>query len=659
MIEAGSPSPLGATSDAAGTNFAVFSSVAERVDLCLFDDAGVQTEVIALPECSDDVWHGYLPGCQPGQRYGYRVLGLNVPDKGLRCSHEKLLVDPYAKALSGRFSWHESVFDKNNLDSTDYIPKGIVCADLEALPFNRPRIPWSEMIFYETNVRGYTMRHPAVPEADRGKFEGLRNAEVLEYLKALGITSVELMPVHAFIDEHHLVKRGLRNFWGYNTISFFAPSNRYAKQDGRREFVDMVRSIHDAGIEVVLDVVYNHTGESDTNGPTISFRGLDNLAYYRTRNGTPGEYVNDTGCGNTINADHAQVQQLVLDSLRYWHREMGVDGFRFDLATVLGRYEGGFKTSHTLLEKISNDDLLHDAVLIAEPWDPGHDGYQLGRFPNRWSEWNDRYRDDVRRFWRGDPDAVSEFARRLHGSSDIFEGHGRTPGASVNLVSAHDGFTLADVVSYERRHNEANGEDNRDGHSHNFSRNYGVEGPTDDPDINRLRRRQRLNMLTTLFVSHGIPLMLAGDEFGHSQDGNNNAYAQDNETGWLDWSLLDSDPEFTAHVRDLVQLRRSEPMLRPAEYVHGEADIFWHLPNGEEMTMEDWHRTHAFCLAFSGGQLLVLVNGAVTGADFVLPPSADDSGYEVLSTSADTIELAAEAASLPARSIAVLGAARG
>lgn len=658
MIEAGSPEPLGATCDASGTNFAVFSSVAERVELCLFNDAGVQTDVVELPACSDDIWHGYLPGCKPGQHYGYRVHGLYLPGKGLRCNPAKLLIDPYARALAGQFRWHESVFDANDLDSADCIPKSVVCSAIDLTPHDRPRIPWSEMIFYEANVRGYTMRHPAVSETERGTFNGMCNADVLDYIKALGITSLELMPVHEFIDEHHLHQSGLRNLWGYNTISFFAPTNRYAISDARAEFIDMVRAIHDAGIEVVLDVVYNHTGESNGHGPTISFRGLDNLAYYRTEEASRDRYVDDTGCGNTVNADHAQVQKLVLDSLRYWHNDLGVDGFRFDLAPVLGRNEHGFSKDHTLLDAITNDDKLHDAVLVAEPWDPGPQGYRLGQFPNRWSEWNDRFRDDVRRFWRGDADVSGEFARRLHGSSDIFESRGRTPGSSVNLVSAHDGFTLTDVVSYERRHNEANGENNRDGHTHNFSRNYGVEGPTDDPAINAVRRRQRLNMLTTLLISHGVPLLLAGDEFGHTQGGNNNAYAQDNETSWLDWSLLEADPAFTDAVRELLHLRRGEPLLRPARYVHGPNDIAWLSPDGREMSMEHWHRAHAFCLVLGGGTLLVLINGAVTGAEFDLPPCDGHCGYELISSSTDTVGIDARSATLPARSIAVLRSRR-
>jgi len=654
MIESGRPTPLGATADPSGTNFAVYSSVAQRVELCLFDSSGRQTKSLDLPECTDGVWHGYLPDCRIGQPYGYRVHGPYAPDRGLRCNSHKLLIDPYARALSGQFDWHESAFDSNDLDSAGHVPKSVVSETVGDLPTTRPRIPWSDMVIYETNVRGYTMRHPDVPEADRGKFAGMCNAQVLEYLKALGITSLELMPVHEFIDEHHLHKQGLRNFWGYNTISFFAPSSRYANVDARAEFVDMVRGIHDAGIEVILDVVYNHTGESDTNGPTLSFRGLDNLSYYSAEAGSPGEYINDTGCGNTVNADHPRVQQLILDSLRYWHRDMGVDGFRFDLAPVLGRHDHGFSPSHPLLQAISSDETLHDAILVAEPWDPGPAGYQLGQFPARWSEWNDKYRDDVRRFWRGDDGAAGDFAKRLHGSADVFEASGRPPSASVNLVSNHDGFTLADVVSYEQRHNEANGENNRDGHVHNFSRNYGAEGPSDDPSILSLRRRQRLNMLASLLLSQGTPLLLAGDEFGHSQKGNNNAYAQDNETSWLDWSRVDDDPEFLDQVRELVRLRRDEPLLRSQQFVHDENSISWRKPDGQRISDADWDMTRAFGLLIGDAAILALINGSNDDVQFSLPENNDASGWQLLFSSASEVSTHAQAATLSALSIAVL-----
>ena len=650
MIEAGRPAPLGATPDSDGTNFAIYSEVAQRVELCLFDERGRPLARHDLPDHTDNVWHGFLPGCKPGQRYGYRVYGIFHPAEGLRCNPNKLLIDPYAKALHGEFRWHNAVFDKNALDSAPYVPKCIVVGPADDRPKDHPRIPWPEMIYYEANVRGFTMRHPAVPDQDRGKFAGMRNADVVDYIKALGITSLELMPVHAFIDEHHLAKQGLRNFWGYNSISFFAPSPRYAQTNAVAEFRDMVRCLHDAGIEVVLDVVYNHTGEGGSDGPTLGFRGIDNLAYYRTALDSPNDYINDTGTGNTINVDHPVVQQLVLDSLHYWHRDMGVDGFRFDLATVLGRTRHGFSQQHPLLDAISEDDTLYDAVMVAEPWDPGPGGYQLGCFPNRWSEWNDRFRDDVRRFWRGDDGMASNFAKRLHGSGDLFERNNRPPSASVNLVTSHDGFTLADVVSYEHRHNEANGEDNKDGHSHNFSSNYGVEGATDDAEILALRRRQRLNMLATLLISQGTPLLLAGDEFGNTQLGNNNAYAQDNETGWLDWSLVEQDPDFVEQVRRLVRLRRDEPLLRSAHYLHGKSKIAWRTPGGETMAARDWRDAREFSLVLGGGSLIVLINGSDSSALFSIP----GEDYEVLFSTEEALVLDTAETVLPALSVAVL-----
>ena len=655
MIEVGRPAPLGATPDGDGTNFAIFSSVAQRIELCLFDAGDNPVANYDLPGNTGQVWHGYLPGCSAGQQYGYRIHGVYDPDEGLRCNPNKLLIDPYARALAGEFTWHDAVFDRNDLDSARYLPKGVVCDVIDTLPGARPRIPWPDMIFYEANVRGFTMRHPAVAEADRGKFQGMRNAGVIEYLKALGVTSIELMPVHAFIDEHHLVKRGLRNFWGYNSISFFAPSPRYAQADAVAEFRDMVRAIHDAGIEVVLDVVYNHTGEANADGPTLSFRGIDNLAYYRTEPGDHGVYVNDTGTGNTVNVDHPRVQQLIMDSLRYWHREMGVDGFRFDLATILGRTPHGYSPVHPLLEAISHDEALHDAVLVAEPWDPGPGGYQLGCFPPRWSEWNDRYRDDVRRFWRGDAGSAGDFAKRLHGSADLFERNARPPFASVNFITCHDGFTVADVVSYEHRHNEANGEGNKDGHAHNYSCNYGVEGPTDDAHIAALRRQQRLNMLATLLVSQGIPLLLAGDEFGHSQFGNNNAYAQDNETGWLDWSLLDDDPDFSRMVRNLIHLRRQEPLLRGPHFLHREAEVAWLSPDGERLSEDDWQEGRAFCLSLAAGRLAVLFNGSDETAVFAVR----GKNLDLVFASAGDVEPSAGTVIVPALSVAVLRAGCG
>ncbi len=631
-MHAGNPERLGATPDPDGTNFAVYSAIAERVELCFFDDEGNQTWCVDLPACDKGVWHGYLPGCKAGQRYGYRVHGPWEPDQGQRCNPSKLLIDPYARALDHEFTWDLAVFDyvndggqleKNTADSARFVPKSVVCDAHSDAPRERPEIPWRETVFYECNLRGYTMRHPAVDEADRGRFRGMRNKEVLAHLKSLGVTAIELQPVHAFIDEEHLHQLGLHNYWGYNSISFFAPMQRFAAQDPIGEFREMVHALHDAGFEVILDVAYNHTGEGGHLGPTLSFRGIDNRSYYRTETNAHVRYINDTGCGNTFNIDHVRARQLILDSLAYWATDMEVDGFRFDLATILGRRADGFSATHPFLAEISNSPALRDVKLIAEPWDPGPGGYQLGHFPPRWAEWNDRYRDAVRAFWRGDANTAGDLARRLHGSADLFEHTGRPPLASVNLVTAHDGFTLMDVVSYEQRHNEANGENNRDGHSHNLSSNYGVEGPTDDARINELRRRQRLNMLATLLFSQGTPMLLAGDEFGNSQGGNNNAYAQDNETGWIDWSGLERDPDFLAEVRELVHLRRQQPLLRIPHFVHEKLErdgetirIEWLNSAGEVKQSHEWADNHAFTVIISSESedgksqaLAIVING--------------------------------------------------
>ena len=638
MIEAGSPDRLGPSPDDSGCNFALYSAIAERVELCLFDGDRNATASHAMPEQTDGVWHGYLPGCAPGQLYGYRVHGPFDAAKGLRCNPRKLLVDPWARRLQGEFRWTDAVFDGNDLDSAGAVPFSVVTPNALPCEEAKPRIPWSEAIFYECNVRGYTMRHPAVDEQDRGKFSGLSNGVVIEYLKSLGITSVELMPVYAFVDEHHLAQQELRNLWGYNTISFFAPMQRYANGPADIELRDMIRTLHDAGMEVILDVAYNHTGEGGADGPTISFRGIDNLAYYRTPPYAPGEYINDTGCGNTLNVEHPRVRELVLESLAYFTESMGVDGFRFDLATILGRRAHGFEKGHPLLLEISNDPRLADTKLIAEPWDPGPGGYQLGNCPPRWSEWNDIYRDGLRQFWRGDMGKSGILARRLHGSADLFEASGRGPQASVNLVTAHDGFTLIDSVSYVNRHNDANGEDNRDGHTHNYSCNYGVEGPTDDADINTQRKRHRLNLLATLLMSQGTPMLLAGDEFGNSQRGNNNAYAQDNETGWLDWTGLEDDPQFTDQVRELVRLRRQTPLLRMRDYVHASTDddgvrFEWINLSGEEKRADEWADSRAFMvlIAEAGKSAAIVINGHEHEMTMALPNV--ESGWRVAFTS--------------------------
>ncbi|MEE4161173.1 MAG: glycogen debranching protein GlgX, partial [Woeseiaceae bacterium] len=644
MIERGNASQPGAVADDDGVNFAVFSSTAEMIELCLFDERGRQTARLPLPGRDGDMHHGYVPGLRPGQRYGFRAHGRWAPAEGLRHNASKLLLDPYARRLSGEFRWDSAVFDyvsvetrhePNTKDSAPFMPKCVVTGPLDALP-RGPEIPFADTIVYETNVRGYTMRHPAVDESLRGRFAGMTHGAVLGHLKALGVTSVELMPVQAWIDEHHLAEIGLRNYWGYNTVAFMAPMQRLAGADPNAEFRDMVRTIHDAGLEVILDIAFNHTGESNALGPVLSFKGLDNLAYYRTLPGQPSEYINDTGTGNTINADHPVVQALVLDSLGHWANTMGVDGFRFDLAPILGRHADGFSSGHPLLNAIVDDPALRHVKMIAEPWDPGPGGYQLGHFPGRWAEWNDRFRDGVRRFWRGDAGLAGDFAQRLHGSADLFGPAGRPPAASVNFVTAHDGFTLCDSVSYEHRHNEANGEDNRDGHAHNFSINYGVEGPSDDAGIEARRRRHRLNLLATLLVSQGTPMLLAGDEFGNTQVGNNNAYAQDNEIGWLDWSGLESDPEFTEQVRQLIRLRREMPLLRLADYIHdgldtpgGRVTIGWHSAGGDTLEDHEWTegRAKLVLLQRDNGpedreQLAIVVNGSEENLRFHLPPAA-------------------------------------
>ena len=664
------PERLGPTPDHRGTLFGVFSSIADRVEVCLFDAAGREAARHDLQRGDTGVWSLHVSNCAPGQRYGYRVHGPYDPDRGLRCNPAKLLVDPYARRLDGGFSWSEAVFDNNDLDSAGALPFSVVTEPGVPADEPRPQVPWGETIFYECNLRGYTMRHPAVDDAQRGTFAGLCNREVIEYIRALGITSVELMPVHAFIDERHLVELGLRNFWGYNSINFFAPMPRYAAGHADVELRDMIRTLHDAGLEVILDVAYNHTGEGGGDGPTISLRGLDNLAYYRTPPYEPGTYVNDTGCGNTLNVDHPRVRELVVESLAWYTQVMGVDGFRFDLATILGRRSDGYAKGHPLLIAISNDARLANAKLVAEPWDPGPGGYQLGNFPPRWSEWNDVYRDTLRQFWRGDHGKSGMLARRLHGSADIFETSGRGPIASVNMLTAHDGFTLADAVSYVHRHNEANGEDNRDGHSHNYSCNYGVEGETDDATIRRHRRRHRLNLLATLLFSQGTPLILAGDEFGNSQQGNNNAYAQDNETGWLDWSGLEEDPDFAEQVRKLVQLRRELPLLRLPQYVHGKLQlddavitIDWINQQGDAKHSSEWADSRAFTKVISRvetdateSSVAILLNAHEHKARMRLSRRTGLHAWQVaFYSSASDIEFEDERTVLmPARSIALL-----
>jgi glycogen operon protein len=625
-IMPGTPLPLGASWNGHGVNFALFSAHAEKVELCLFDSSGIhELERIALSEVTDQVWHGYLPGCRVGTIYGYRVYGPYQPECGHRFNHHKLLLDPYAKQLTGAHTWSNAVygyqigdskadlsFDSN--DDAKFVAKAVVVDEtFDWGDDHPPRTPWSETVIYEAHVRGFTMGHPEIMDSQRGSFAGLATAEVISHLNTLGVTALELLPVQAFIDDHFLVKKNLSNYWGYNTLGFFTPEPRFLASHNRDEFKTMVRQLHMAGIEVILDVVYNHTAEGDQTGPTLSFRGIDNANYYRLRPGNKRFYINDSGCGNTLNINHPRVLQMVIDSLRHWVLDMHVDGFRFDLAVMLGREPGGFDPDGTFFTAIREDAVLSQIKLIAEPWDLGPGGYQLGSFPTGWAEWNDRFRDSLRQFWRGDPDQLPDVARSLHGSSDLFEHNGRRSSASVNMITCHDGFTLADLVSYKERHNEANGEANGDGHHENYSCNYGVEGATDDATICCLRERQRRNLLATLFLAQGTPLLLAGDELNRSQQGNNNAYCQDNSLSWFDWSVLDRETEFLDFVRRLIKLRADYPLLRRERFVHGKkrfsltgfADIQWLNMDGKPMNNTDWHdpQRHTIAMLLGGDAL--------------------------------------------------------
>jgi isoamylase len=616
----GSPYPRGATWDGKGVNFALFSAHAERVELCLFDEAGArETDRVALPEYTDEVWHGYLPELSPEQLYGYRVYGRYAPDQGHRFNHHKLLLDPYAKAIGGRFRWHDShhgyqighpdgdlSFDTR--DNAAFMPKCRVFDSTFGWDGDRsPRTPWHGSVIYELHVKGFTRRHPRVPPRLRGTYGGLASPATIAHLVELGVTAVELLPVHGFLDERSLVERGLVNYWGYNSIVFFAPEPRYAQQEPVREFQSMVRTLHAAGIEVILDVVYNHTAEGNHLGPTLCYRGIDNASYYRLVSDDPRHYMDFTGCGNAFNLHHPRVLQLVMDSLRYWVEEMHVDGFRFDLAVTLARNGGGVFDPHSgFLAAVRQDPVLSRAKIIAEPWDVGEGGYQVGGFPAGWAEWNDRYRNAVRRFWKGDANMVGELASRVTGSSDLYGAKGRRPWASVNFVTAHDGFTLRDLVSYEAKHNEANGEDNRDGSDDNNSWNCGHEGPTDDSAVRRARLRHSRSLLATVLLSQGVPMIVAGDEFGRTQQGNNNAYCQDNELSWLDWTRADGDgATLFEFVKRLVKLRREHIVFHRDRFFHGTIipgtdvkDIHWLRPDGEEKTWDDWGVPYARCLSF-------------------------------------------------------------
>ncbi|HEX5512508.1 MAG TPA: glycogen debranching protein GlgX, partial [Actinomycetales bacterium] len=564
QIWPGRPYPLGATFDGAGTNFALFSGVAERVELCLIDDDG-QEERVALTEFDGGVWHGYLPGVQPGQRYGFRVHGPLEPERGLRCNPSKLLLDPYAKAIEGQVDGDPSLFSYQFDDPTkvnDDDSLGHTMLSVVVNPYfdwgddRHPRQEYHESVIYEAHVKGLTQTHPGLPEELRGTYAGVGHPAMIDHLSTLGITAIELMPVHQFVQDTHLVEKGLSNYWGYNTIGFFAPHNGYSAFGSRgeqvQEFKGMVKNLHDAGIEVILDVVYNHTAEGNELGPTLCFRGIDNTAYYRLVDDQPEHYYDTTGTGNSLLMRNPHVLQLIMDSLRYWVLEMHVDGFRFDLAATLARQFHEVDRLSAFFDLVQQDPIVSQAKLIAEPWDLGDGGYQVGNFPPLWTEWNGKYRDTVRDFWRGEPSTLGEFASRITGSSDLYQDDGRRPIASINFVTAHDGFTLRDLVSYNEKHNEANGEDNKDGESHNRSWNCGVEGETDDKDILALRARQQRNFLATLLLSQGVPMLAHGDELGRTQGGNNNVYCQDNEIAWVDWDLSDEQKALLEFTRDLV-----------------------------------------------------------------------------------------------------------
>lgn len=605
QLTAGRPYPLGATFDGEGVNFAVFSQNATRVTLCLFDEQGNESLLIDLAERDGHVWHGYISGMRPGQQYGYRVHGPYLPEEGHRFNPHKLLIDPYAKKLTGHPVWNDALYgyrigdpladlSYDTRDSAPYMPRSVVVDPAFSWDANkgRPSHSWSETVIYEAHVKGLTAMREDIPHA--GRFLGLASDPMLEHLTKLGITAIELLPVQGFVDDRFLVEKGLRNYWGYMTYAFFAPEPRYMSAGEIAEFQQMVARFHSAGIEVILDVVYNHTAEGDQRGPTLCFRGFDNAAYYRLADDRR-YFIDDTGCGNTINMDHPFALRLVMDSLRYWVEVMHVDGFRFDLASTLARTGGIFDRDGPFCRAIRQDPVLNRVKLIAEPWDIGHEGYQLGAYPAPFREWNDKYRDTVRSFWRGDDGQARKLSRRISGSALHFDHDGRPATSSVNFLTAHDGFTLMDTVSYSKKHNLANGEENRDGHDHNFSENCGHEGPSDDPDILSRRARRRRNMFATLMFSQGTPMILAGDEIGNSQGGNNNAYAQDNPIGWVDWD--NADTEFLEFCRAAIAFRKDNPILRQKRFLHakprpedGKPDVFWRKPNGAVMRDEDWNR---------------------------------------------------------------------
>ncbi|WP_419728201.1 glycogen debranching protein GlgX [Lichenicola sp.] len=666
-LREGLPYPRGATWDGKGVNFALFSANATKVEVCLFDPTGTtELERITLPEYTDQIFHGYLPDLAPGQIYGFRVHGPYAPDAGHRFNPNKLLLDPYARAHNGELIWDHALFGYtighpdddlsfDDRDSAPFMPKSVVIDpdfDWKGQATRNP-IAWDRTVLYETHVRGYTMKHPKVPEAHRGTYKGMMEPAVLDYIKSIGVTSIEFLPIHSFILDSNLLEKGLTNFWGYNSIGFFAPNTRYAHESEQslREFKEMVAAIHEADLEVILDVVYNHTAEGNERGPTLSYKGIDNASYYRLTADNPRYYVNDTGTGNTVNLSHPRVIQMVTDSLRYWANETHVDGFRFDLGTILAREPNGFDNQSGFLKACSQDPVLGTVKLIAEPWDCGPGGYQVGEFPPGWAEWNDKYRDETREFWKGDLTA-GKLAPRLLASPQEFDHQGRKPWACVNFITAHDGFTLNDCVTYNEKHNEANGEDNKDGSSDNRSFNYGVEGPTDDPEIQRVRARQIRNMLSTLLLSQGTPMLLAGDEFGRTQQGNNNAYCQDSDISWVNWDIEEKGQSLIRFVSRLTALRRRFPILRRGRFLteayNEELDIkelTWVNAGGGEMGIDDWSTAQCFGLMLDGraqptgirkrgidATLLLVFNAWHDLVEFKLPPATEQQWKLLIDT---------------------------
>jgi isoamylase len=668
QMQEGVPNPGGATWDGRGTNFAVFSAHATKVEVCFFDESGAnEIDRQELPEYTNQIWHGYIPKVRPGTRYGLRVYGPYEPENGHRFNPNKLLLDPYACAHIGELKWDPSLFgyqmesgDDTTFDERDsapFMPKCVVVnPDFDwhgQNRLNKMRVPFDDTIIYEMHVKGFTKLHPALDDHERGTYAGLSHPEVIEYIKSLGVTSVELLPIHTFVNDSNLLEKGLTNYWGYNTIGFFAPDPRYAadSNEALREFKETVAAFHDAGLGVILDVVYNHTAEGNQLGPTLSFKGIDNSSYYRLLKDNPRYYVNDTGTGNTLNTSHPRVIQMVTDSLRYWVEQTRVDGFRFDLGTILAREPNGFDNQSGFLKAVSQDPILNAVKLIAEPWDCGPGGYQVGAFPPGWAEWNDKFRDTVRDFWRGGSSA-SDLTRRLCASSEIFNYQGRRPWSSINFITAHDGFTANDIVTYNEKHNEANGEENRDGSSNNLSWNCGVEGPTEDAEIEKLRCRQIRNLLGTLLLSQGTPMLLAGDEFGRTQKGNNNAYCQDNEISWLNWDLKEKGQHLIDYVHRLIGFRHKFPILRRNLFLTGGydeelgvKDVTWINANGREMEDKNWGDSGMRCFGMlidgraqvSGvrqrgkeATLLVVINDHHDLVNFTLPEAVGGECWELL-----------------------------